>query len=54
MNRVLIPWAWMAVEYLETGELNIKSDVWSFGVVCWEIFSLGSKPYGIGKHLIYA
>lgn len=46
-QRKLIPWAWMATEYLKTGDFNIKSDVWSFGVVLWEIFTVGNRPYGI-------
>ena len=50
-QRKLIPWAWMATEYLKTGDFNIKSDVWSFGVVLWEILTVGNKPYGISKYL---
>ena len=53
-QRKLIPWAWMASEYLKTGDFNIKSDVWSFGVVLWEIFTVGNKPYGISKSLLHS
>merc|ERR1719414_2714626 len=35
----------MALEYLQNGHLTIMSDVWSFGVVLWEIFSFGKEPY---------
>ncbi|GBN36403.1 Tyrosine-protein kinase SRK3 [Araneus ventricosus] len=40
-----LPIRWAAPEAYTTGEFTIKSDVWSFGIVLYEIFTHGETPY---------
>ncbi|CAD5210558.1 unnamed protein product [Bursaphelenchus okinawaensis] len=41
-----IPLRWAAPEALKTGRYTAECDVYSWGVLCWEIFSDGQEPYG--------
>ncbi|XP_062597629.1 uncharacterized protein LOC134259048 [Saccostrea cucullata] len=45
-DKERIPLKWTAPEcFTSMNAASIKSDVWSFGVVLWEIFSFGETPY---------
>ncbi len=41
----LMPIKWLAPECISQRLYTHKSDVWSFGITCWEIFTFGAKPF---------
>jgi serine/threonine protein kinase len=63
VGKMKIPFLWAPPECLPTNiwdksvkvynpVFNERSDVWAFGVVCWEIATYGLQPYGSSKELV--
>lgn len=53
-NRITeVPIKWMAPECIEKGVATSHGDVWSYGVLLWELMTRGNQPYALlGNHQV--
>jgi serine/threonine protein kinase len=55
-TKLPLPVKWMAIESINLKAVfNQKTDVWSFGILFWEIMTRGRAPYtGMDNHSVIA
>lgn len=47
----LMPVRWTSPECVEDGVFTAQSDIWAFGVLCWEVMTMGQQPYPARNNL---
>uniref|UniRef100_A0A8C5QLV0 Protein kinase domain-containing protein n=1 Tax=Leptobrachium leishanense TaxID=445787 RepID=A0A8C5QLV0_9ANUR len=45
LRQAWVPLRWMPPEAVQDDDFSTKSDIWSFGVLMWEVFTHGELPY---------
>ncbi|CAL8102410.1 unnamed protein product [Calicophoron daubneyi] len=45
-HSLMLPIRWMPLDSIIYGKFTVESDVWAFGVLMWEVWSGGMRPYG--------
>lgn len=44
-SSALLPVRWMAPEALNALQFSHQTDVWSYGILLWELYTFGGQPY---------
>jgi serine/threonine protein kinase len=53
-NVCKLPIKWMPPESIDKQFFNTETDIWSYGVLVWELFSRGMTPYSnIDNNLLF-